>query len=466
MYFKQFYLGCLAQASYMIGSDGEAAVVDPRRDIEIYLEEARAQGLTHPARHRDAPARGLRFRPSRARPAHRREDLLRRGGRGHASSTFPSAKATRSGSGSVELRFLETPGHTPESISIVVTDRAKSEAPEAVLTGDTLFIGDVGRPDLLGARVSAAELAGQLYDSLHEKLLTLPDSVLVYPAHGAGSLCGRNISSETSSTIGQQRRFNYALRPMPREEFVAMMTTDLPEAPAYFSHDVRINREGPGQVAEIPLPTALSPEQVEKHVAAGAVLLDTRGSAEYGAGHVAGSLHIGLSGQFASWAGTLLAPQAPIVLVAEEPGQVEEARTRLARVGLENVAGFLGGGILEWDAAGRPLARTEQIAVDELRERLREDASLQVVDVRRDGEWKAGHIRGAVHVPLHKLSERLASLDRERPIATVCASGYRSSIAASALERLGFPRAINVVGGMVAWTGAGYEVEEPVGSTQ
>ena len=465
MYFKQFYLGCLAQASYMIGSDGEAAVVDPRRDIDIYLEEARAQGLT--IRHVIETHLHADFVSGHRELAQRTGAKIYFGANAGAGfEHVPVHEGDQIRLGKVDLLVLETPGHTPESISIVVTDREKSEAPEAVLTGDTLFIGDVGRPDLLGARMSAEELAGQLYDSLHGKLLALPDSVLVYPAHGAGSLCGRNISSETSSTIGQQRRFNYALRPMPREEFIALMTTDLPEAPAYFSHDVRINREGPGRVAELPEPAAFSPAEVEQRVASGAVLLDTRGAADYGTGHVAGSLQIGLAGQFASWTGTLIPPQTPIVLVTEEQGQVAEARTRLTRVGLENVSGFLGGGILAWDAAKRPLARTEQITVDELRDRLREDSDLRVVDVRRDAEWQAGHIRGAVHMPLHKLSELAASLDRDRPVAALCAGGYRSSIATSGLERLGFQKIINVVGGMAAWTGAKYEVEEAGGLRQ
>jgi hydroxyacylglutathione hydrolase len=459
MFFKQFYLGCLAQASYMIGSDGEAAVVDPRRDVDIYLEEARAQGLT--IRHVIETHLHADFVSGHHELAQRTGAKIYFGAEaGAAFAHVPVREGDRIRLGKVELRVLETPGHTPESISLVVTDHESSEEPEAVLTGDTLFIGDVGRPDLLGARVSAEDLAGQLYDSLHGKLLTLPDSVRVYPAHGAGSLCGRNISNEKSSTIGQQRQFNYALRPMPREEFIALVTADLPEAPAYFADDVRVNREGPGAVAELAQLAAFSPAEVEQRLAAGAVVLDTRGAADYGTGHVAGSLQIGLPGQFASWAGTLIPATTPIVLVTEEPGQVAEARMRLARVGLENVAGFLEGGVLAWDAAQRPLARMDQITVDELRERLREDAGLQVVDVRREAEWQTGHVPGAVHMPLHKLSEQAASLDRSRPVAAICAGGYRSSIATSALERLGFPKVINVVGGMAAWTGAKYEVQE------
>ncbi len=450
MYFKQHYLGCLAQASYLIGSDGEAAVVDPRRDIDVYLEEARAQGLE--IRHVIETHLHADFVSGHRELAARTGAKIYFGAR--AGAAFEHV-AVRDGDeirmGKVVLRFLETPGHTPESVSVLVIDREKSEEAQAVLTGDTLFIGDVGRPDLVGGQMSAQELAGHLYDSLHGKLLKLPDSVAVYPAHGAGSLCGRNISSDTSSTIGQQRQFNYALRPMSREEFVRLMTADLPEAPAYFSRDARLNREGPARLDELPPPKSFSPEETEARRRGGAIVLDTRSSAEYGTAHVEGSLQIGLSGQFASWAGALVAPETPLIVVTDDPALVGEARTRLARVGLENVAGFLEGGVLAWDGAGRPLARTEQITVDELRERLREDPDFQLVDVRRPAEWQAGHIPQAVSMPLHRLAELARSLDRKRPVTAICAGGYRSSIGTSVLERLGFRRVTNVVGGMAAW---------------
>ncbi len=457
MFFKQFYLGCLAQASYMIGSDGEAAVVDPRRDIDVYVEEARARGLA--IRHVIETHLHADFISGHRELAARTGARIYFGAR--AGAAFEHV-AVRDGDairlGKVTLRILETPGHTPESISILVIDREGSEEPWAVLTGDTLFIGDVGRPDLLGARIGAEELASQLYDSLHGKLLKLPDAVAVYPGHGAGSLCGRNISSETSSTIGQQRQFNYALRPMTREQFVALVTVDLPEAPGYFARDARINREGPASLAALSAPAALSPAEVERRAGGGALVLDTRGAAEYGNRHLAGALQIGLGGEFASWAGTLVAPETPIVLVTEEDGQVAEARTRLARVGLENVVGYLAGGVLAWDRDRKPLSRTEQISVDELRARLFEGADLAVLDVRRPAEWKSGHIAQAASMPLHELGAHAAALDRNRPVAAICAGGYRSSIAASVLERLGFTKVVNVVGGMAAWNAARYEV--------
>jgi hydroxyacylglutathione hydrolase len=453
MFFKQFYLGCLAQASYMIGSDGEAAVVDPRRDIEEYLAEARAQGLT--IRHVVETHLHADFVSGHRELAEKTGAKIYFGAKSGAAFAHEAvSEGDEIRMGPVTLRFLETPGHTPESVSILVFDRAASPEPQAVLTGDTLFIGDVGRPDLLGARMSAQELAGMLYDSLHGKLLALPDSVAVWPGHGAGSLCGRNISSETSSTIGQQRRFNYALQPMDRQQFVAMMTADLPEAPAYFSRDVEANRGGAAPINALPQPAPLTPVAVAGRLRAGDLVLDTRSSAEFGAGHLPGAISIGLSGQFASWSGALLAAGKPIILVTEDEEHVAEARTRLARVGIETVVGFLDGGIEAWDRAGLPLQKTEQVGVDELAARMAEGAGGSVLDVRRPGEWKAGHIDGAVHVPLSELASRAGELDRSRPVHIICASGFRSSIAASLLEQHGFTRVTNVVGGMNAWTGA------------
>src|SRR6516164_5928185 len=281
MFFKQFYLGCLAQASYMIGADGEAAVVDPRRDVDIYIDEAKAQGLT--IKHVIETHLHADFVSGHRELAERTGAKIYFGAR--AEAEFPHV-AVHDGDeikmGRVSLRFLETPGHTPESVSVVVTDHEASDDPASVLTGDTMFIGDVGRPDLLGGRMSAQDLASMLYDSLHQKLLKLADATAVYPAHGAGSLCGRNISSETSSTIGQQRQFNYALRPMTREEFVKMMTTDLPEAPAYFSQDAEMNRTGAARLKEIPAPEELGAAEFQRRAEAGELVVDVRPAAQFG----------------------------------------------------------------------------------------------------------------------------------------------------------------------------------------
>lgn len=460
MEFQQFYLGCLAHASYLIGSDGEAAVVDPQRDIEQYLAAARERGLriryvveTH--LHADFVSGHLEL-------AERTGAEIVFGARAQAG--FPH-RAVHDGDslqiGHVILHVLETPGHTPEGISIVVTDTATSPEPRMVLTGDTLFIGDVGRPDLAGSSgITPREMAGLLYDSLHGKLLKLPDSLEVYPAHGAGSLCGRNISKETSSTIGEQRRTNYALQPMPRERFVEMVTADLPEIPQYFARDVALNREGAPPLTDRPLPPALDPSEVEGRAAAGARILDVRPSAAFATSHLPGSVNIGLGGQFASWAGSLLPATAPLLLVAEDEAGAREAVTRLARVGLENVAGYLAGGIAAWHAAGLPLARLPQVSVDELLAQLAErPGTLQVVDVRRPGEYDAGHVPGAINLPLDRLETDLERLDASRPTAVVCAGGYRSSAGASLLERRGFRDLRDVIGGTSAWTAAGYPTE-------
>jgi glyoxylase-like metal-dependent hydrolase (beta-lactamase superfamily II) len=460
MYFKQFYLGCLAQASYLIGSNGEAAVIDPRRDVDEYLTEAEREGLrikyvieTH--LHADFVS------------GHR--ELAERSGAeivfgAKAGAGFPH-RAVEDGDelrvGEAVLRILETPGHTPESISVLAFEKAGDAQPKLVLTGDTLFIGDVGRPDLVGKQGCSAEaMASSLYDSLHQKLLALPDSVEVYPAHGAGSLCGKNLSKETSSTIGEQRRSNYALQPMPRDAFVRMMTSDLPEVPQYFPRDVEINRQGASALAERPLPKALSPAEVLAARERGALVLDVRDAPSYGAGHVPGSLNVGLQGQFASWAGTLVAPERTLVIVADELARVEEAATRLARVGIEKVAGYLGGGIAMWDAARLELQARPQITVRELRDWLAEARSgLRVLDVRRPGEHEGGHVPGAVSIPLDRLERELQRVPQASPLAVICAGGYRSSAATSILERHGITDVVNVAGGTNAWIAAGYATE-------
>jgi glyoxylase-like metal-dependent hydrolase (beta-lactamase superfamily II)/rhodanese-related sulfurtransferase len=464
MYFKQFYLGCLAHASYLIGSEGEAAVVDPQRDVSQYLDEARAHGF------------GIRYVLETHLHAdfvsgHR--ELAERTGAeivfgAQAQVAFPH-RAVRDGDliqlGSVLLRFLETPGHTPESVSILVTDRTASPDPKMVLTGDTLFIGDVGRPDLVGARGFTPEaMAGLLYDSLHGKLLKLDDAVLVYPAHGAGSLCGRNISKETSSTIGEQRRFNYALQPMPKADFVRLLTADLPEVPDYFPRDVELNRAGAPALATAARPRELSPPQVERLAAEGATLLDVRGASAFGAAHLAGSLNVALQGQFASWAGTLVPTGRPVVIVADDADGAAEATLRLARVGVENVAGHLAGGLAAWVASARPVRSLAQITVDELRARLAEGDGLEVLDVRRPAEQAGGHVPGARLLSLDRLGREAASLADARALAVICAGGYRSSAGCSLLLARGLSRLFNVVGGTAAWMQAGFTVARPAAS--
>jgi hydroxyacylglutathione hydrolase len=447
MHFHPFYLSCLAHGSYLIGSNGEAAIVDPQRDVQQYIDEAANLGLciryvieTHV--HADFVS------------GHR--ELADRTGAeivfgAEANAAMPH-RVVRDGDelrvGDVVLRALATPGHTPESISWLVIDTANPDTPSKVLTGDTLFIGDVGRPDLAGGRgYSSEQMASLLYESLHAKLLALDDATEVWPAHGAGSACGRNISTERSSTIGLQRRTNYALQPMSREAFVAMMTADLPAAPRYFPFDAELNRRG---APALPTRTAsLTPIEVERAADRGATVLDVRDAKAFGVQHVRGAINIGLRGQFASWAGTLLDPDREIVIVASSDVEAEEAVMRLARVGLENVVGAL---IAEtWNG---PTDTLPQLSVDELRGILGSLANLQIVDVRRPAEYHAGHVPGAVNVPL---GAPFDEVDLTRPTAVICAGGYRSSAAASLLQRGAHPPLYNIIGGTGAWIAAGYE---------
>src|SRR5579864_3084961 len=434
MYFEQFYLGCLAHASYMLGSEGEAAVVDPQRDVEIYLKAAEQQGLK--VRHIFETHLHADFVSGHLELAKRTGAKIYIGAQ--AGATFPHV-ALHDGSqvqvGKLRISALETPGHTPEGISLVVTDEEKSRDPWAVLTGDTLFIGDVGRPDLSKTH-TPQQLAGNLYDSLQGKLMKLGDQVLVYPAHGAGSLCGRNMRAERSSTIGTERLTNYALQIKSRDEFIRQLTENLPSRPEYFLEDAQINRAG------------------------APALSDLRELPPLAAAHVPGSVNIALSGQFASWAGAIMGLSARPVLVADTPEQYEEARLRLARVGIEDPRGFLQGGIAAWKQAGRPVASVPQITVHELSHQR--SAHLQVLDVRREPEWHAGHIEGAQWFPLDNFKISAPELDPSSPVAVHCQGGYRSMIACSLLQRAGIENVMNVAGGFDAWRQAGLPVEVPV----
>jgi hydroxyacylglutathione hydrolase len=464
MYFKQFYLACLAHASYLIGSEGEAAVVDPQRDVDEYIAEAEAHGFeikyvieTH--LHAD-------FVSGHQELAARTGAQIVFGER--AGAAFEH-RAVRDGEeiklGNVILSFIETPGHTPEGISVLLTDTEVSNQPQKVLTGDTLFIGDVGRPDLAGGKGYTPQMmAEMMYDTLHEKLLQLPDEVEVYPAHGAGSMCGRNMSKETSSTIGEQRKFNYALKPMTKQEFVKLMTADLPDQPVYFSKDAEINRAGARELSELAAPVALSAHEVLSLKTSGHVLLDVRSASDFGAGHVPGSINIGLGGQFAIWAGSLIPLNAAIVIVADTQAQVDESVVRLARVGIENVKGYLSGGVQSWREAGLPVEAIEQVSVDQLKDQIA-NRDLQIVDVRRPAEYGNGHVPRALNAPLAALDSTIDQLPlrKDKPTAVICAGGYRSSAAASLLQQQGFTNLINVSGGTGAWINAGYPVETPSG---
>lgn len=447
MTFQQFYLACLAHASYLIGEGGECAIVDPQRDVDQYIDEAAKLGMavryiieTH--LHADFVSGHLEL-------AERTGAEIVMGAQ--ADATFPH-RAVHDGDtlplGGIELRIIETPGHTPESISILIVEDG---APRKVLTGDTLFIGEVGRPDLAGGRgFTSEEMAAMLYDSLHDKLLALPDDVEVWPAHGAGSACGKNISKERSSTIGIQRRTNYALAPMSRDEFVKMLTTDIAPPPPYFAKDAAINRGGARSLAEVHAPH-LAPSTAVAFIEEGGIAIDVRDPLYFGASHVPTSLNIGLGGQFASWAGTLLSFDDRLVVIAEDEERATEAVMRLARVGLENVIGWIA--FDEWPFETRALA---QITPAELRD---DRQRIHVVDVRGAGEFASGHVPGAQSVPLNELPKRIDEIEESVPLAVICAGGYRSSIAASLLERAGREALVNVIGGTGAWVRDGFAVE-------
>lgn len=452
MYFKQFYLACLAHASYFIASEGEAVVVDPQRDIDQYLEEANANKVkikyvieTH--LHAD-------FVSGHKELAAKTGAEIVFGAKAEAEFQHLAIKdGDEIRLGKVVLRFIETPGHTPESICVLVTDE---EGNQKLLTGDTLFIGDVGRPDLAGGKgYTSEQMAEMMYDTLHQKILTLDDSIEVYPAHGAGSACGKNISSETSSTIGQQRKFNYALQPMSKDEFVKMMTADLPAAPAYFPYDAEYNRKGAPALNELPKPVELTPEEVKE---SNAVILDIRSASVFGEGHLPRSINIGLGGQFASWAGTLIKMDAEIILITDTQEQVDEAVMRLARVGHENLKGFLF--FNKWKESDFDVLELPQISVDELKEKIETIDSLQVIDVRRTGEYESGHALKAVNAPLaNDVASKVSQLDKSKPTAVICLGGYRSSAAASLLQQNGFTNLMNVTGGTRAWIQAGHPTE-------
>ncbi len=448
MYFEQFYLGCLAHASYMLASEDEAVVVDPQRDVELYLKAAAGHGVT--IRHIFESHLHADFVSGHRELAARTGATIYMGAQ--AGATFPHVPV----SDGFELKFrkasirvLETPGHTPESICMVVTDEEKSPAPWAVLTGDTLFIGDVGRPDLSPGH-TPKELAGLLFDSLHNKLLTLADSVLVYPAHGAGSLCGKNMRAERSSTIGTERLTNYALQIKSREEFIAQLTSNLPARPDYFLKDAEINRTGATALSELPPLRAIAPAELKSMLSAGEMALDVRPNDEFAAGHIPGSVNIALGGQFASWAGTVLGLTAHPVLIAATDAQLEEARLRLTRVGIEALDGYLDGGVAAWKQAGFSLATITQMTAAELDLRVKSHA-VQVLDVRRESEWDAAHIESATWWPLDNFRVSPPEINHEAPIAVHCKGGYRSMIASSLLQRAGFSHVVNVVGGLDAW---------------
>lgn len=458
MILKQYYLGCLAHASYLLGDEASstAIIVDPQRDIQQYVADADKLGLqirhvflTH--FHADFVAGHLELRDRCGATIHL-------GSRAEAEYAFVGMS---DGDGlhfpGMRLSVLETPGHTIESISILVYDLQNDfTEPHAVLTGDTLFIGDVGRPDLRASLGwTAQDLGAHLYDSLHNRIMPLPDGTLVYPAHGAGSLCGRQLSSDTVSSMGDQRHFNYALQPMSKERFIALVTADQPDAPAYFTYDAILNTRERAtldrNLEEVLHPIDL--DEVLRMGDAGSQILDVRDAAEYAKGHLVGSINVGLGGQFATWAGTVLDRSKPIVIIAE-PGRERGAALRLGRIGFDDVKGYLRGGMES--LANRPdlLWPTERVSASVLAEELAGGDSPLVLDIRSSKEWASKHVSGSVNIPLNHLQERIAEIPRNRRIAVHCAGGYRSSIAASILHQHGLTQLMEMAGGLAAWEAA------------
>jgi len=451
MYIEQLYTNCLAEAAYYIESEGEAAIIDPLRETEPYIELAKKRGAkinyvfeTH--FHADFVSGHI--------------DLARKvnapivyGPDANTKYDVINAKDQQEFKlGKVKFRVLHTPGHTPESSCYLLLDENGKE--HAIFTGDTLFVGDVGRPDLLDGVMSREELAGMLYESLNRKIKTLPDAVIVYPAHGPGSACGKNIGKETFSTIGEQKKFNYALKDQSREEFIKQVTDGILPPPAYFFEDARINKEGYDSIDQVmtenskPLSVDAFKEQIKK----GALLLDTRKADDFEKGFIPGSLNIGLNGQLAVWVGTLIDIKRPLVLVTEA-GKEEETVLRLARVGYENVFGYLQGGVASWNER---LETVKSITAEEMRSEI--ESGVEVLDVRKPGEWNTSHLKDASFVPLGDMPANITSLDKNKKYIVHCGGGYRSMTAISLMKNHGFNNLINVYGGFGAMQNAGLEI--------
>jgi hydroxyacylglutathione hydrolase len=448
MYIKQLYTGCLSEAAYYLESEGEAAIIDPLRDIDVYLQlaserKASIRYIFESHFHADFVSGHLDLQKNTGAPI-----VFGPG----TATNFPihlSQDGDQFKLGKLTIEVIHTPGHTLESTCYLLRD--ETGKPHAIFTGDTLFVGDVGRPDLSSGNLSKEELASLLYDSLQNKIMSLPDDVIVYPAHGAGSSCGKNMGPETHSTIGEQKQTNYALQPQTREEFIKAVTTDLPEVPQYFPINARINKEGYDSLDEI-MATALTPLSVAEFKTytedEKVIVLDTRKATQFTLGFVPGSISIGLEGRFAEWAGSLLPFDKPLVLVTD-PGKEEESVVRLARVGFSNIKGYLSGGFAAWQQAGEEVDLIIDIEADELAMDIPFDDHLVVVDVRRETEFADGHVQGALNLPLQELTDPgiMANIQEHQNLYLHCGSGYRSVTAASLMKRQGIHNLRNVLGG-------------------
>jgi glyoxylase-like metal-dependent hydrolase (beta-lactamase superfamily II) len=452
---ERFYLGCLAHASYIVSSGGVAAVIDPQRDVDLYLDHAKQNSLE--IRHVIETHLHADFVSGHNELAARAGARIYLGdGSGAAFPHVPVRDGDAIEFGACRLEFLQTPGHTLESICIVMTDLGDPARPKTVFTGDTLFVGDVGRPDL-SPNHTPQQLAALLYNSLHDKLLTLPDDTEILPAHGAGSLCGKQMSAESSSTLGKERKYNYALQAKSSEEFVRLLTDSLPARPEYFARDAELNRQGAAPLDSLPRLVPLSAAEVLRLQSEGVVVVDTRPIMQFAVAHVPGSVHIALTGQYASWAGRILGLDTRLILAGEDEEHVRESQLRLARVGIENVIGHLEDGVAGWIRGGYRLEYIPQISAQELAEIL-ETEPVSILDVREPGEVQAGAIEGSVSIPLGQLKQRTYELSTSHLLVVHCKGGYRSSIATSLLRRAGFVNIANLTGGFDAWKTAGLPV--------
>ena len=460
MFVQQFFVKGIAHSSYLLGGATTCAIIDPRRDIEIYLDAAKEMNMkiTH------------------ILETHLHADFIS-GHRELAEKTGAAIYAPKAGrctfkhmgvsEGStftiedMKITVFETPGHTPEHVSYVVTDLSRGADPVAVFCGDTLFVGDVGRPDLFPG--IARELAAKLYGSLHEKLLTLPPYCEVYPAHGAGSLCGRAMGAKRTSTIGYEKKYNAALKIKNKAAFITSLTTSMPPAPDHFSRCSAVNGKGPVLVRKLPAIEPLEPGPFSKRAKQkNALVLDIRPYGSFSGGHVPGAYHIDFRMNFATFAGWVLPPSAEILLIAETFGQAQEAVLWLRRVGLDKIAGYLDGGMYEWAKAALPLAHVPLLSAAELYKKIQKGAALTLVDVRAQREFESSHIRGALNIPVPELRTRYRELNPRAPVAVICNTGQRSSLGASILKQHGFQEVYNAAGGMTAFSAAGYAGECPV----
>ncbi len=454
MFMQQFFIKGLAHLSYLVGGKSTCAIVDPSRDIQIYLDAADKMSLTithilqthlhadFVSGHMDLAAKtGARIYVPKS-----------------AKCRFPHVAVSEGDAFDIEdmtFHVLETPGHTPEHISYVVTDYSRGSDPVAVFTGDTLFVGDVGRPDLFPG--IAQKLASRLFHSLHDKILKLPPFCEVYTAHGAGSLCGRAMGAKRITTIGYEKKYNKALQIRKEKAFIESLTTNMPAAPDHFSRCSAINRDGPARVSKMPRIAAMDPETFHKAASRkNSIILDIRPYESFGGMHVPGSFHIDFGGNFSTFAGWILPPDRSILLVVESAAQADEAAVLLRRVGLDTIPGFLEGGMFAWAKAGLPVAHVCQVAAPELNKMLRKGAAVTILDVRAPGEYKFFHIEGAVNIPVHDLRMRHGEINKDAPVVVTCASGHRSSLAASLLLQRGFQNVWNLSGGMTGFAAAGF----------